>query len=45
MELLGHKSLASTQIYTHPDSNDLKGAIDAIEENDTGPVDKPVEIL
>lgn len=26
-ELLGHKSITSTQIYTHPDSDDLKEAI------------------
>lgn len=27
-ELLGHKSLSSTQIYTHPNSTDLRDAID-----------------
>ncbi len=26
--LMGHKKLTSTQIYTHPDSNDLRKAID-----------------
>ena len=30
-ELLGHKNLSSTQIYTHPNSEDLKKAIKAIE--------------
>ena len=30
-ELLGHKSLSSTQIYTHPDSQDLRKAIDALK--------------
>lgn len=29
-ELLGHKSIQSTQIYTHPDSNDLTEAINSI---------------
>lgn len=29
-ELLGHKSLSSTQIYTHPNNVDLKNAIDAM---------------
>lgn len=32
MELLGHKSLQSTQIYTHPDTEDLTSAIRAFEE-------------
>jgi len=27
-ELLGHKHLSSTEIYTHPNANDLKSAID-----------------
>lgn len=31
-ELLGHESLTSTQIYTHPNSDDLKKAIDDIDE-------------
>lgn len=29
--LLGHENLSSTQIYTHPDAEDLKAAIDAVE--------------
>lgn len=29
-ELLGHKSLTSTQVYTHPNGEDLKTAIDAL---------------
>ncbi len=33
-ELLGHKNLSSTQIYTHPNGEDLKEAIDAIEGGD-----------
>jgi integrase/recombinase XerC len=31
-ELLGHKNMSSTQIYTHPNQEDLKKAIDNIEE-------------
>lgn len=30
-ELLGHKRVTSTQIYTHPNSDDLKKAIDSLE--------------
>ncbi len=30
-ELLGHKNMSSTQIYTHPNGDDLKKAIDSIE--------------
>jgi integrase/recombinase XerC len=30
-DLLGHKSIQSTQIYTHPDSNDRQKAIASIE--------------
>lgn len=29
-ELLGHKSISSTQIYTHPAAHDLKDAIDRL---------------
>lgn len=29
-ELLGHKSITSTQIYTHPNSTDLQRAIDGL---------------
>lgn len=29
-ELLGHASIASTQIYTHPNGDDLKNAIDSM---------------
>lgn len=32
-ELLGHKSINSTQIYTHPDSADLEAAINTITSN------------
>ena len=31
-QLLGHKNLSSTQIYTHPNSEDLRLAIDSMEE-------------
>ena len=31
-ELLGHKNLTSTQIYTHPNGDDLKDAIASISE-------------
>lgn len=30
-ELLGHTNIASTQIYTHPNGQDLKSAIDRME--------------
>lgn len=31
-ELLGHKSITSTQIYTHPNSTDLQRAIDGLNK-------------
>lgn len=36
-ELLGHKNLSSTQIYTHPNQDDLKKAINQIDNSATGP--------
>jgi len=32
-ELLGHKHLSSTQIYTHPNQDDLKNAIQSLDRN------------
>jgi site-specific recombinase XerC len=34
-ELLGHKNIESTQIYTHPNEQDKKSAIDLMIESDT----------
>ncbi len=31
-ELLGHRNISSTQIYTHPNGDDLKKAINSIDE-------------
>lgn len=33
-QLLGHTSIFSTQIYTHPNSTDYQKAIDALNENE-----------
>ncbi len=33
-ELLGHTNLGSTQIYTHPNSEDRKKAIDSLNKNE-----------
>lgn len=33
-ELLGHKCLTSTQIYTHPNHQDLRNAIDSLDTRD-----------
>ena len=33
-ELLGHKHLTSTQVYTHPNGEDLKQAIDSLDTRD-----------
>ncbi|GAH28454.1 unnamed protein product [marine sediment metagenome] len=33
-QLLGHKNLSSTQIYTHPNGEDLKKAIDSLNPAD-----------
>jgi site-specific recombinase XerD len=32
-ELLGHKCVSSTQVYTHPDEEDKRNAINAVEKN------------
>lgn len=36
-ELLGHKKMSSTQIYTHPNEDDKKKAIKSIESDLSGP--------
>lgn len=35
-ELLGHKHLTSTQVYTHPNGEDLKKAINALQDEADG---------
>lgn len=35
-ELLGHKHVTSTQIYTHPNEDDKKNAVEKMNENETG---------
>ena len=32
--LLGHKNIQTTQIYTHPNNQDLKSAIETMEKGD-----------
>ncbi len=34
-ELLGHKHMTSTQIYTHPNQEDMKKAIETIDDRDS----------
>lgn len=45
-QLLGHSSISSTQVYTHPNSQDLQTAIDTLNgpcaQNGGKPVTKPV---
>lgn len=35
-EILGHNYITSTQIYTHPNEDDKKKAIDDLQNNETG---------
>ncbi|GAG64579.1 unnamed protein product [marine sediment metagenome] len=41
-QLLGHAAISSTQIYQHPNSVDLKKAIDGLNGTDTKPANDPV---
>ncbi|MBA7476941.1 Tyrosine recombinase XerD [subsurface metagenome] len=36
--MLGHSSITSTQIYTHPNGNDLKSAIEKMDHSEVSPV-------
>lgn len=42
-QLLGHASVSSTQVYQHPNSQDLQQAIDTLNEKPTEPVSKTVK--
>ena len=44
-ELLGHKNLSSTQIYTHPNGEDLKQAIDQIDDTNIAGANLDSEVL
>ncbi len=39
-ELLGHESITSTQIYTHPNEDDKKRAIEAVEKEHAAIIEK-----
>ncbi len=43
-ELLGHKHMTSTQIYTHPNQEDLKKAIDSVDKTIAEELDKGTKI-
>jgi integrase/recombinase XerC len=40
-QLLGHKHLSTTQIYTHPNSNDLRDAIDSLSNTKSNTISQP----
>jgi integrase/recombinase XerC len=44
-ELLGHKSITSTQVYTHPNGDDLKKAIDSVEDIDEEKLPRGVQLF